>query len=230
MQVPDLVLKMCIGLGGGQGPAQGAAAAFHPCARGVLAYTAGCHAVLLDVANKQQLRHFRPRRGSNRQQPLPLNCLAFKHDGLHLAAGELSSDHASAPPPEICVWEVTTGRVVQQLKLHKHGVGCLAFSADGACSQHVHTGGNKFTPTHGKSSMHVTKGHHDECASMFSWNALNPCFVAPSLRAPMWRKRRPAAAVSGCGLRWAAGAVGLAGRQRGEPRGDADGGAVGGLH
>ncbi|KAI3786838.1 hypothetical protein L1987_40847 [Smallanthus sonchifolius] len=84
------------------------------------AYTAGCVVVLYDVDLATQL-HLRV---SNRS-PKPLSCVAVSQDGGYIAAGE------SGHQPAIIVWSSATLASISELKGHRYGVACTAFSPDG---------------------------------------------------------------------------------------------------
>ncbi|KAL8254904.1 hypothetical protein R6Q59_033125 [Mikania micrantha] len=84
------------------------------------AYTAGCVVVLYDVDLGIQ-SHLMV---SNRS-PKPLSCVAVSQDGSYVAAGE------SGHQPAIIVWSSSTLVSVSELKGHRYGVACIAFSPDG---------------------------------------------------------------------------------------------------
>ena len=115
-----LVLERVIGAG----VASTSSLAQHPTQPGVVAYCCGALVVLYDYNRKQQLSFLRSRKSGGH----PLATLAFSPDGGYLAVGE------RAPIPEIVVFITSgSGRCIQTLKgQHKHGIGSLAFSADGA--------------------------------------------------------------------------------------------------
>ena len=52
--------------------------------------------------------------------------LAFSPDGLHLAVGE------RGPKPAVIIWELSSGRVMAELRAHRRGVGTLCWSPDGS--------------------------------------------------------------------------------------------------
>ncbi|KAK1434639.1 hypothetical protein QVD17_00388 [Tagetes erecta] len=84
------------------------------------AYTAGCVVVVYDVDLGTQ-SHLMV---SNRT-PKPLRCVAASHDGSYIAAGE------SGHQPAIIVWSSATLASISELKGHRNGVACTAFSPDG---------------------------------------------------------------------------------------------------
>ncbi|KAL7588937.1 hypothetical protein Lser_V15G39318 [Lactuca serriola] len=83
-------------------------------------YMAGCVVVLYDIDLGTQ-SHLMV---SNRS-PKPLSCVAVSHDGSYIAAGE------SGQQPSIIVWSSATMASVPELKGHRYGVACMAFSPDG---------------------------------------------------------------------------------------------------
>jgi hypothetical protein len=119
-QVEQLQLERVIGLS-----APSACTLSHnPAREGVVAYPAGSVVVLYDIVNKLQIKYLLSPGGGKL-----LNCTAFSRDGRFVAAGERG--HA----PFVLIWDVESGRCVQQLKAHKYGVASLSFSADGGCSR-----------------------------------------------------------------------------------------------
>nr|XP_043622412.1 mitogen-activated protein kinase-binding protein 1 [Erigeron canadensis] len=85
-----------------------------------LVYTAGCVVVIYDVDLGTQ-SHLMV---SNRS-PKPLGCVAVSQDGSYIAAGE------SGHQPAIVVWSSATLAPIAELKGHRYGVACTAFSPDG---------------------------------------------------------------------------------------------------
>ncbi|XP_024965743.1 mitogen-activated protein kinase-binding protein 1 [Cynara cardunculus var. scolymus] len=83
-------------------------------------YIAGCVVVLYDVDLGTQSHLI----VSNRS-PKPLTCVAVSQDGSYVAAGE------SGHQPAIVVWSSATLASVSELKGHRYGVACMAFSPDG---------------------------------------------------------------------------------------------------
>ncbi len=119
--VDQLALERALGCGS---CSAGLCAAYHPASPNLLAYPSGGVVVLWDSARKQQLSFFRSKRACR-----PFASLAFSRDGAYLAAGERSTTQGAGP--EIIIWECSTGRQLQALRGHKHGVGSVAFSHDG---------------------------------------------------------------------------------------------------
>lgn len=105
----------------GMSPPSPSSISFCPAQPALLAYPAGCLVVLLDTATRSQARFLRSRKGSRK----PLACIAWAHDGSRLAAGECG------PSPTTFVFDAATGRCLHELKGHKHGVACVAFSRNG---------------------------------------------------------------------------------------------------
>jgi WD40 repeat protein len=122
--VEQLQLERVIGLS----PPSAYTVSHNPAREGVVAYPAGSVVVIYDIISKLQLRYLQSPGGGKL-----LNCTAFSRDGKSVAAGERG--HA----PCVLVWDVESGRCVQQLKGHKYGVASLSFSADGGCKQHLAT-------------------------------------------------------------------------------------------
>ncbi|KAI3514796.1 hypothetical protein L1887_13498 [Cichorium endivia] len=83
-------------------------------------YIAGCVIVLYDVDSWTQSHLL----VSNRS-PKPLSCVAVSQDGSYIAAGE------SGQQPSIIVWSSATLTSISELKGHRYGVACMAFSPDG---------------------------------------------------------------------------------------------------
>lgn len=83
-------------------------------------YIAGCVVVLYDVDSWTQSHLL----VSNRS-PKPLSCVAVSQDGSYIAAGE------SGQQPSIIVWSSATLTSISELKGHRYGVACMAFSPDG---------------------------------------------------------------------------------------------------
>lgn len=119
--VDQLVLERALGCGS---CSAGLSSTYHPTSPNLLAYPSGSVVVLWDSARKQQVSFFRSKRACR-----PLASLAFSRDGAYLAGGERSTTQGAGP--EIVIWECSTGRQLQALRGHKHGVGSVAFSQDG---------------------------------------------------------------------------------------------------
>ncbi|KAL4572352.1 hypothetical protein LXL04_019125 [Taraxacum kok-saghyz] len=83
-------------------------------------YIAGCVVVLYDVDSGTQSHLME----SNRS-PKPFSCVAVSQDGSYIAAGE------SGQQPSIIVWSSATMASIPELKGHRYGVACMAFSPDG---------------------------------------------------------------------------------------------------
>ncbi|KAL6080562.1 mitogen-activated protein kinase binding protein 1 [Balamuthia mandrillaris] len=89
-----------------------------------IAYAAGCLVVLVDPKTNAQ-------RFLTRSTNKPLTCLCYSSNGKYLAVGE------SGRQPAVVVWDLSPGptnaslpKVVAELRGHKYGVACLAFSPD----------------------------------------------------------------------------------------------------
>ncbi|RZC84309.1 hypothetical protein C5167_047095 [Papaver somniferum] len=84
-------------------------------------YLAGCVVVVYNVNTAIQTHLVVPSR-----TPKPLNCVASLHSPSKIvAAGE------SGHQPAVIVWDYSTQIVVSELKVHRFGVSCIAFSPDG---------------------------------------------------------------------------------------------------
>ncbi|KAK9070797.1 hypothetical protein SSX86_011199 [Deinandra increscens subsp. villosa] len=84
------------------------------------AYTAGCVVVVYDVDLGTQSHLM-----ASDRSPKPLSCVAVSQDGSYIAAGE------SGHQPAIIVWSSATLASISELKGHRYGVACTAFSPDG---------------------------------------------------------------------------------------------------
>ncbi|GMH62952.1 hypothetical protein TrLO_g10666 [Triparma laevis f. longispina] len=81
---------------------------------GDIAYIAGRCVVVYSARRNRQVRFYR---GSK-----AVASCTFSSDGKYLAVGE------SGKEPALIVFDTTTGQVLSELKAHKFGVSCLAFS------------------------------------------------------------------------------------------------------
>ena len=115
VQVQPLSLERVSGLS----PANACTVSHSPIDPSLLAYAAGAHAVIYDSAMRQQTRALASGGGRT------LLCVAFSPDGACLVAGE------KGQAPAVLVWEVSSGRMVHEMRGHKHGVARLSFSYDG---------------------------------------------------------------------------------------------------
>ena len=85
---------------------------------GNIAHAAGACVIIYSPRRNRQVRFLR---ASKR-----ISSLTYSPTGSHLAVGE-----SGGRAPAVIVWDLTTGQVVAELKGHKHGVGCVAFSPNG---------------------------------------------------------------------------------------------------
>jgi WD40 repeat protein len=92
-------------------------AAVSTTASGLLAYTAGCLAVLYDPELNTQTRLFKTE--------FAISSIATTIDGRFIALGCRNSDAF------IKIFDIHSGNEVVTLKGHNYGVGCMAFSQDG---------------------------------------------------------------------------------------------------
>lgn len=99
-----------------------ATAVYNP-TKDLVAYAAGCFAVVCDSTSQEQQHHFRSTTSNQ-----PLQCVAWSHDGQHLAAGEAGSN------ARVYVWKLSSGQCACELKGHKHTVASLCFSSHGRLS------------------------------------------------------------------------------------------------
>ncbi|PWA57066.1 hypothetical protein CTI12_AA376850 [Artemisia annua] len=83
-------------------------------------YVAGCVVVVYDVVIGVQSHLM-----VSGRTPKPLSCIAVSKDGGYIAAGE------SGHQPAVIVWNSATLASVSELKGHRYGVACTAFSPDG---------------------------------------------------------------------------------------------------
>ncbi|XP_071723045.1 uncharacterized protein [Rutidosis leptorrhynchoides] len=83
-------------------------------------YIAGCVVVIYDVDSGTQSHVMVCNRS-----PKPLGCVSVSHDGSYIAAGE------SVNQPSIIVWSSATLASISELRGHRYGVACTAFSPDG---------------------------------------------------------------------------------------------------
>ncbi|GMI12991.1 hypothetical protein TrVE_jg4264 [Triparma verrucosa] len=81
---------------------------------GDIAYLAGRCVVVYSARRNRQVRFFRASKA--------VASCTFSSDGKYLAVGE------SGKEPAIIVFDTTTGAVLSELKAHKFGISCLAFS------------------------------------------------------------------------------------------------------
>ena len=123
--MPTIALERVIGLTS----QHRCALAAHP-SSGETAYAAGCVVVLLNPKKNRQTRYFRASK--------PIASLAFSRCGRFLAVGERGHK------PAAIVWELKTGTVKAEMKGHKHGIACIAFSPQG---NHVVTVGFRYDRT-----------------------------------------------------------------------------------
>ena len=82
-----------------------------------IVYVAGCIAVLQSVDDRKQKKFFQVRHA--------ISCLSVSSDEAYLAVGERGHN------PRLVVFELSTGRELASLEMHKHGIGCAAFSPNG---------------------------------------------------------------------------------------------------
>ncbi|XP_070776044.1 mitogen-activated protein kinase-binding protein 1 [Enoplosus armatus] len=85
---------------------------------GLLAYPAGCVAVLLNPRKNKQHHILNSSRKA-------ITTLAFSPDGKYVVTGE------SGHMPAVRVWEVSERLQVAELQEHKYGVACVSFSPNG---------------------------------------------------------------------------------------------------
>ena len=81
---------------------------------GELAYLAGRLVVVYNPRRNRQVRFFRASKA--------VSCCTFSVDGRLLAVGEKGLD------PAIIVFDTSSGAVLSELKAHKYGISCVAFS------------------------------------------------------------------------------------------------------
>uniref|UniRef100_A0A3Q3WB38 MABP1/WDR62 first WD40 domain-containing protein n=1 Tax=Mola mola TaxID=94237 RepID=A0A3Q3WB38_MOLML len=93
---------------------------------GLVAYPAGCVAVLLNPKKNRQHHIITSRK--------TITALCFSPDGKYLVTGE--SGHL----PAVRLWDVAERRQVAEVQTHKYGVSCVAFSPN---SKYVVSVGNQ---------------------------------------------------------------------------------------
>jgi mitogen-activated protein kinase binding protein 1 len=82
----------------------------------LIAYAAGCIAVLYNPNTNRQVSYFKVTR--------TISSLALTHDGIYLAIGERGHQ------PCITIWDTRTSEKISTLTGHQHGVGIMKFSLD----------------------------------------------------------------------------------------------------
>ncbi|KAF9598508.1 hypothetical protein IFM89_028040 [Coptis chinensis] len=88
---------------------------------GECVYLAGCIVVVYNVELGTQSHLM-----VSSRTPKPLSCVAVcNQDGGIIAAGE------SGHQPAVLVWDCSSGALLVELKVHRYGVTCIAFSPDG---------------------------------------------------------------------------------------------------
>jgi WD40 repeat protein len=89
------------------------------------AFPAGSCVVVYDTAARRQISVLRSQATSR-----PVAVVAWSPDGSHLVAGEAAGAGGAAT---VHIWNAESGACTQQLRgQHRHGVGSLCFSPDGA--------------------------------------------------------------------------------------------------
>ncbi|PIA54412.1 hypothetical protein AQUCO_00900752v1, partial [Aquilegia coerulea] len=84
-------------------------------------YLAGCVVVIYNVESGNQSHLV-----VSSRMPKPLTCVAVSNqNGGIIAAGE------SGHKPAVLVWDYSTRTLLAELKVHRYGVACIAFSPDG---------------------------------------------------------------------------------------------------
>ncbi|PRP86748.1 hypothetical protein PROFUN_02897 [Planoprotostelium fungivorum] len=91
---------------------------------GELAYPAGCVVVIYSPKKNKQTRFLQS--PSNK----PIISLAYSTNGKLLAVGEewLMADGQSGHQPSVIVWEISSKKIIADLKGHTFGVSCISFS------------------------------------------------------------------------------------------------------
>ena len=114
---PKFVLEKIIG----NTATNNACMAINPITNDV-AYCAGCVLVVYSPKRNRQSRFLQNKKATKTS----LTCVAFSPNGKYVAAGE------SGFEPAIIIWEVTTSKILCEIKNkgHKYGVSCIAFSPD----------------------------------------------------------------------------------------------------
>jgi mitogen-activated protein kinase binding protein 1 len=82
----------------------------------LIAYSAGCVAVLYNPNTNKQVSYFKVTRA--------ISSLALTHDGIYLAIGERGHH------PCITIWDTRNSEKLSTLTGHQHGVGVVKFSLD----------------------------------------------------------------------------------------------------
>lgn len=115
-QVATLHIERVIGLS----PINSNTVAYCPVKEDVLCYPAGPYAVVYSSFTGQQLQLLRSTTSNH-----ALHCVCWSMDGEHIAAGEDGTDAS------VIIWSFKDGRLVHELKAHKHSVASLCFATDG---------------------------------------------------------------------------------------------------